>query len=160
MKKRKRGRRPRCVGTVALYDSGRESNVYCSWRPRALKHEVLLTDWILDFGLDLLNWKRGINTDSQYRPDAEWGNLMVEYDTGTEKKAQVQRQAKRYNDCQSMVLWVFQSKDVSRFNWIQEVAKTNNTLLMLVGSDQLFDLNGNAMSVRDFVGSMLKNTAA
>ena len=159
MKQRKRARRPRCVGSVALHDTGREANVYCSWRPRASKHEVLLTKWLIEAGKqlfgntdDLLDWmkqiKRGINTNSQYRPDAEFKNLMIEWDMGTEKKKQVQAQAKRYRDCESIVLWVFQRKDVSRFNWITEVA-TENTLVMLAGDDHAYDKTGAAISLKE-----------
>lgn len=95
----------------------------------------------------MLNWKRGINTNSKYKPDAEMDNLSVEFDMGTEKQRQVQRQAKRYDDYKGTVLWVFQ--DTNRFNWITEVANHSNTLVMLAGNQEVYDLGGHAMSIEN-----------
>ncbi|EMI19557.1 hypothetical protein RMSM_03517 [Rhodopirellula maiorica SM1] len=97
----------------------------------------------------MLNWKRGMNTNSELKPDAEIEKMMVEYDMGTEGKKQVQRQAKRYTKTNSWVLWVFQN--ANRFNLLEGAAPTSNTLMMVDGSDTIYDLKGYAVPVDKLV---------
>lgn len=144
LRRRKRGEKPRIVGSIAMHDTGREAHIYCQHRPRSPKHEVLLTEQLLNFDLPIMDWIRGIETDTKYKPDAELGRLKVEYDTGTESRKQVLKQVRQYQDCKSIVLWVF--NELNRFNWLQGVA-TTNTLMMLAGASELYDIQGNALGV-------------
>lgn len=153
MKKRTRGRKPRVVGTVALHDTGREALVYCGWRPRAIKHEVLLTEWLLDFGFPMDRWNRGMNTSSKYKPDAECSKLMVEIDTGTEKRKQLQSQILQQRDSEKPTLWVVHS--LARFNWIEEVANKEKTLMTLVGSNEIYDMHGKCVTVDKYCRYLL-----
>lgn len=144
LRQRKRGEKPRIVGSIAFNDTGREAHIYCQHRPRSPVHEVLLTEQLLGFPIPMKDWIRGIETDSKYRPDAQVGRLFVEYDTGTESRKQVLKQVRQYHDCKSIVLWVFNS--LNRFNWLQGVA-TTNTLMMLAGASELYDIQGNSLGV-------------
>ena len=135
-----RGRKPRIVGVVALHDTGRAAQVYCAWRPQHLEHEVRLSDELIRLPIPLTLWKRGGNTDRQLRPDAELPKLYVEFDMGTERKKQIQKQVKAYHQSQRTVLWIVPT--VRQFEWIAEVGKKETTLVMLHGSSEVWDLQG------------------
>lgn len=83
-----RKRQLRCVGTVAMNESGRPSKVYCNlWWPKGdnLIHEVLTTMAVFPYLAGCSDTRRGYKVDRQLRPDAELviGERMfyVELDT-------------------------------------------------------------------------------
>ena len=150
MKKRKRGRTPRIVGTVALHDTGRAAQVYCAWKVNSLLHEVMLTEELIKLPIPLNLWLRGGKTDRRLRPDAELPKLFVEFDMGTERKQQMQKQVKAYHQSQRTVLWIVPS--VRQIDWITEVANKATTLVMLHGSSEVFDLYGQSKPVDKVCG--------
>jgi len=152
MKKRTRGRTPMVVGTVAMKDVGREALVYCGYRPRAVKHEVFLTDYLLSFGHPMDQWERGMKTCSKYKPDAETEKLLIEFDMSTESRKQMQKQIIQQRTSEKTVLWVVHS--LARFNWVEEVANKSNTLMTMVGHDHVYDMTGNRMAVSELVASL------
>ena len=105
---RKRGKiRP--VGTVMLKDSGRPLVVYCNtWQPKDLRHEVLLTDFLLLYPQAIV--RRGYAVDETIRPDAEltFGSrrLLVELDTGEMTHRQVQQRWSVYRGVEDLLLVV------------------------------------------------------
>ncbi len=156
LKKRKRGRKPRIVGTVLLHESGRAAHVYCAWRPASLLHEVLLTDELIGLPIPLQLWLRGGRTDRSLRPDAEIPNvLMVEFDSGTERRKQVQKQARAYSHSSIKTLWIV--PDVRRMDWIRQVANLDTTLMMLHGGQEVWDLTGRSVSVDKFCRHILSS---
>lgn len=147
--KKKNGWKPRCIGMVHMHDTGRPAKVYCNYRPRYVDHEVKLTEELIDWNIPMLDWKRSIMTDSELRPDAQYKNLMIEYDNGTEKRPQVMQQAKRYRDKDVICVWVFQT--TTRFDWIQKVADKGNTLVKLAGASEVYSLDGKTTSIEGVV---------
>lgn len=144
---RVRGRKPRIIGTVALHDTGRAAQVYCAWRAStsSLLHEVLLTGELIRLPIPLNLWVRGSKTDRRLRPDAEIPKLFVEYDSGLERKKQLQKQVRAYHQTQRTCLWMVPS--VKQIDWIAEVAVKATTLVMLHGASEVFDLYGNSKPV-------------
>jgi len=141
------------LGTVLVEECGRPSNVYGSWRPRAMDHEVLLSRELTRWPIEFTKWKRGINTDSKLRPDAELPGLFVEYDCNTESRRQVVRQAVRYRNRPERIVWVFQT--MARFDWLKDVADHRNTLVKLAGADCVYDLTGRETTVMKLCANTL-----
>ncbi|MBB02104.1 MAG: hypothetical protein CMJ47_05605 [Planctomyces sp.] len=131
-------------------ENGRPAKVFCNYRPRYPAHEAMLTEELLDWRIPLFDWKRSILTDSELKPDAQYKELMIEYDTGTESRRQVTKQASRYHKKDVLVVWVFQS--ATRFGWVQG----KNTLVKLAGSSEVYSTDGNRTSV-DGVCQMIKS---
>ncbi len=110
----------------------------------------MLTQELLDWNIPIFDWRRSILTDSELKPDAQYKELMIEYDTGTESRRQVTKQASRYHKKDVLVVWVFQS--ATRFGWVQG----KNTLVKLAGSSEVYSTDGNRTSV-DGVCQMIKS---
>jgi len=153
LRKRTRGRKPRLVGTVAMHDTGRAANIFCAWRPGSLLHEVRLTAELVRLPIPLHLWTRGSKTSRQFRPDAELESLFVEFDTGTEKRPQLQRQARAYHQTERLVLWMVPG--VKQIEWLRQVAKPDTTLVMLHGGSEIFDLKGRTASVEQVCARIL-----
>ena len=152
--KRTRGRKPRCIGSVMLGDCGRRSNLYCSYDPKAREHEGLLSDELVShWPIPFTTWKRGINTDSDLRPDAEIDGLLIEYDRGTERRPVVQGQAKAYRDYAGIVVWIVPS--MLQVEWIKRVTNPVNTLFKIHGEEDLFKCDGTRKDVAKLCSATL-----
>lgn len=103
----------------------------------------MLTEELLDWDIPLFDWKRSILTDSELKPDAQYRDLMIEYDTGTEGRRQITKQNNRYHKKDVLVVWVFQS--VTRFGWV----RGKNVLVKLAGSNEVYSTDGNRTSVSE-----------
>lgn len=92
-------------------DTGRPERVYCNgWKPKPdqLRHELLLTDFLLCYPeADVL---RGWLVNKRIRPDAEMmlqGRLFyVELDTGHQSYSQVRRRQRVYAGVEELLLYV------------------------------------------------------
>lgn len=157
LENRSRGRKPRCVGLVAFHDEGRPAKVYCSYRSKALEHEAFLSDELIRCWpwIPFTSWKRGINTDSVMRPDAEIPGLMIEYDRGNERKRQIQRQAEAYRDYTGLVVWIV--PEMKQVDWVNATTNKENTLYKLHGSSTLFDCQGREVIVEKLCRQTLVN---
>ncbi|MBB3208913.1 hypothetical protein FHS27_004747 [Rhodopirellula rubra] len=153
LKKRKRGRTPRVIGTVAMHDSGREAKVYCSHRVSKIEHEVFLSEELIDWPIPFTMWKRGRNTDGFLRPDAEIDGLSIEFDRGYETQKQLRKQVVRYRDYDGFVVWCVPS--VKQIDWIRKDA-SDNTLYKLHGASVLFDGQGRELSVAKLCDRILE----
>ncbi len=94
-----------------LKDAGRPQDVYCNgWRPKPdmLRHEVLLTDFLLLYGTARV--RRGYDVDESIRPDAElWlsgRKFNVELDTGELSHRQVEERWSLYRNVKEYLLVV------------------------------------------------------
>jgi|GEM_PF-3840219 len=67
---------------------------------------------------------------------------------GTEGRAQVTKQARRYRGKDVFCIWVFQDK--SRFDWISAGDK-GNTLMKLAGAQELYSLDGQQTTISEFM---------
>lgn len=153
LRSRKRGRKLRVIGQVAMQEVGRLCNVYCSYRPKAIEHEVWLSDELVKWPIDFTSWKRGIETDEKLRPDAQVEGLMIEYDRGTERKKQVQKQAEAYRNYTGLVVWVVPSP--TQVKWISEVAWADNTMFKFHRTAELFDDKGRQIDLKKLCSSTL-----
>ena len=150
---RKRGRRLRSPGHVALHEAGREARVYCSYRPNALLHEVLLSEELIGWPVEFTAWQRGPFVDANLRPDAEHGNLLVEFETGHKSEKQMARRLQQYHGVPRRIVWVLPT--VNRFDWAKKHGDPRNTLVKLPGASEVYDLNGRSLTVEKLCGATL-----
>ena len=110
----------------------------------------MLTEELIKLPIPLNLWLRGGKTDRRFRPDAELPNLYVEWDSGVERKQQIQKQVKAYHQSHKAVLWIVPS--VRQIEWITEAGNKATTLVMLHGSSEVFDLYGQSKPVDKVCG--------
>jgi hypothetical protein len=141
-KLRKRGKLNH-VGTVMFKDYGRPQDVYCGWKPKDLKHEVLLTEFMLLYEEQAVDVKRGFKVDKRFRADAEMtlsgAKFYVEMDTGTMRGyGRVEERWANYAGCDGtlLVVTVSQARLESLLKKSESVAQTAwFTVLELVRAD-------------------------
>ena len=96
------------VGAIDFpqFRSGRKTNVWAGWRPRNLRHEVLLSVFLLLYAWEVV---RGYLVDERH-PDAEVRSggsfAYVELDAGSHDKGSFSQRLTSYRDCQDTVLFV------------------------------------------------------
>ena len=146
-------RRLKLVGFVPWHGNGRPRKVVCRWQPKtdSLLHEVLLTDFFLDFPQALV--KRGKHVDSSIRPDGTMllngQRIHIEMDMATEGYRAAKRRFQAYKLVRDMVVWVTLSK--KRMEGLMERAgvMAHCALFTILGSDTWIDLAGNRRSVQE-----------
>ena len=102
-------RRLRCVGHVVMCAAGRPETVFCNtWKPSKLRHELLLTDFLLCYPKATI--VRGWRVDKRIRADAEMmldgRKFFVELDTGEQSYRQVRDRQLSYAGVQDFLLYV------------------------------------------------------
>lgn len=96
--------------------TGRPQDVFCnSYWPQSLKHEVELTHLLLKYPFHI---ERGPDVDPGMKPDATVhhpnGDIWhIEYDTGTQSYAQVEKRWEVYKGCKDFVLIVTRRRDIT-----------------------------------------------
>lgn len=138
------------MGHVALHDTGREARVFCSWVPNALLHEVLLSEELIGWPVEFTSWLRGSKVDSSLRPDAQRGDLLIEFETGNKSRKQMSHRLQQYHGVDKRVVWVLPT--VNRFDWAKADGDPRSTLVKLPGANEVYDLNGRSAPVEKLCG--------
>lgn len=111
---------------------------------------MLLSEELIGWPVEFTEWKRGSTVNPVSRPDAERGQLLIEFETGNKSQKQMKKRLEQYHGVDARVVWVLPT--MNRFTWAKEFGDPRNTLVKLPGASEVYDVSGRCVTVDKLCG--------